>query len=308
MAWLEAEKKLEEYFKRYKYNFVVQKFTDYPNIWLNYKTPEYNRFIKREQFVNHREVFKDEVIIDIDMDKDVSPSILRADAERIALDIKKRINKFKWQSKAYYSGGTGIHIHLRFKGIDQLEGFNNALIKKIIIKFLAKGYINKNSNSYGKAQLSTLPTIQLEFAPHRKGGTKTIFWDEGDEPNHVYDFLYDELKVTKENHQRFVAQLKKDLGDNKPKIIDYLESRSFANKNDGTKRALFVLTAYYKQYYDNEDVNLLLNKWNKDVLGNKLHDREIKSTLKSTKPGFLANYVNDLLDDIGIDKKQFYEA
>ena len=300
-----AEKALQEYFNKYKYNFVVQKFIDYPCQWINYGTKEYDEFIKNNGFVNHREVFKDEIVIDIDMDKDLPLVLSQAESKLMAQTIKKRFDSESISTSGFPSGGSGFHIHAFFPELAQMSGFDANIMKKIIINHYCKGFLYKNKGNKGKVQTQGLPTIQLEYAKHRKGGVKEPLWIGGNE-NKIPSHLWVEFKNKKQNDIEWIEKFKKNLDDKKPKAIEFLESKEFATHKDGRKRAMFVLTAYYKQFYDNDDVFSIIKKWS-DEMNFGFNDKTIKSTIKSSKGCYPANYLNDMFDDIGVNKEGIYE-
>ena len=119
--------------------------------------------------------------------------------------------------------------------------------------------------------------------------------------NIIPDFLLKELTAYKEQYLNKKEKLSKEMGKTKPKAIEYLESKEFAELKEGRKRAMFILCAYYKNFYSDEDVLDIITKWNSQNLNSSLSIRSIKATIKSTKGGYLANYLNEVFDDIGVN-------
>ncbi len=298
MTW---QNNLEQYYEQYKYNFIVQKIAEYPYPWLNYNTQEYKDFITREGFVSQREVFKDEVVFDIDMKADLATPILREKAREMGEKIIERCNKHGINYRFYYSGGSGCHLHMTFKELNNYKPADIFFLKKIIIRYFGRGMIYMHQDDYGRVQTQTLVTIQLEDAPHRKGGRKTLIQRTEGIDNKIPSFLLEELEEYKKQYENKKAKLMKDIGKSKPAAIEFLESKEFAELKDGRKRALFALCAYYKNFYNDNDIFELLTLWNSQNLNSSLSTRSIRATIKSTKPGYVANYINELFDDIGVN-------
>lgn len=298
MSW---QQQLQNYYDRYKYNFVVQKIADFPYPWINYKTPEYEEFITKEGYVSQREVFPDEVVFDIDMKSDVSKSLLVATSQEMGLRIVDKLVKEKINYKLWTSGGSGSHIHCFFPELNNLTHQDRFLMKKIIIRYFARGMLYMRSDDLGKVQTQTLTTIQIEDAIHRKGGVKSFIQGTEFIDSKIPIFLYDELTAYKKQYQDLYDKINRDVNKTKPKVISYLESLEFAKLGEGRKRAMFALCAYYKKIYDDDDVLELMNIWNSKVLNNYLSQKQIRATCKSTHGGFVANYINELFDDLNLD-------
>lgn len=298
MTWQDI---LENYYKKYKYNFVVQKIADFPYPWLNYKTKDYYDFIEKESYVSQREVFPDEVVFDIDMKGDLALPILKTESIKMGETIIERFNKFNINYTYYDSGGSGTHIHCFFPELNKMDQIDSSLMKKLIIKYFARGMLYMHQDDLGKVQTQTLITIQIEEARHRKGGFKTLLRRTEKIESKIPDFLFKELEDYKKQYITYREKLNKDMSKTKPAVISYLESKEFANIHDGKKRALFALCAYYKKFHEDKEVNDLLTKWNAEILNNYLTKKQINAVIKSTNGAFVANYINDLLDDIGVD-------
>lgn len=302
MAW---KKRLEEYYEKYKYNFIVQKLLPFPHPWLNYNTEEYEEFIKKEGFVTQREVFYDEVVFDIDMDKEIHPISARAESQKIAREISDNLKKDKITHTVWSSGGTGTHIHAFFPELNKLNTIDNRIMKKIVIKEYAKGFLRPRDGS-GKVQLQTNTTIQLEAAPHRKGGNKRLLWEiHFEEPNVLGLEFYNELEEERKRNNVMSKYFKDQSKEKKPDAIAFLENEKFINIKDGRDRALFILTAYYKQFLKEDELLLKLIDWNKTILGGYFSERIIRGKIRSARPCLPINYLIELFDELGIDKSYF---
>lgn len=301
------QKWLEFYHKKYGHNFVVQKIADKPYPWVNYGTKEYEEFIKKEKFVSQREVFHDEIVFDIDMDKNMHKATARKEAKQIAKKISERMEEIGISHSTWLSGGSGVHIHTFFPELYQYNTLDSRLMKKSFIKVIAAGMIRPR-NLNGSVQTQTLVTIQLEESPHRKGGKKEL----------LYEFKTETVnKFTDNIKEKFLEQISKNNTIRKvygnqeegetPKIITFLQNEEFNTYADGRDRALFILAAYYKQFNTNKDTVQKLKDWNKKVLKGYFNNYTIRSKVSSAKPCLPMNYAIELLDDLGIDKKHIIE-
>lgn len=294
---------LDEYYQKYKYNFIVQKMTDFPHPWLNYGTPEYEEFIKKNDHVSQREVFYDEVVFDIDMDKELNPIQARGEAEIIAKIISERLKESRISHEVWSSGGTGVHIHSFFPELLKLNSVDNRVMKKIVLKHFGQSYVRPRASS-GKVQLQSNTTIQLEAAPHRKGGKKKFLWKaEFEQPNTLSLEMFNELEEEKKRNNLMAKYFKENMKDNKPEAIVFLENEKFMNVKDGRDRALFILTAYYKQFLKDDELLAHLTEWNKKVLGGYFTERVIKAKIRSARPCLPVNYLIDLFDELDLDVK-----
>jgi len=293
---------LRKYYRKYKFHFIVQKLADYPHPWLNYGTPKYFSFLKQEKFVSQREVFADEIVFDIDMDKESDIKIAKKEAVCIAKEISTRLTALQYNHSVWNSGGVGVHIHLFFPELLKHNTIDRKIIKKLFLKDVGQGFIRPREFK-GKVQLQTNTTIQLEEAPHRKGGKKTLLWEFKSNNPQPIDKKYIALLVKeKEKNQLMAKYFKKQFANNKPAAIVFIENEQFQTIKDGRDRALFVLTAYYKQFLSDEDLFKKLSEWNVKM-GNYFNNKTIKAKIRSARPGLPISILIDLFDELGLDDK-----
>lgn len=296
------EQFLEHYYKTYKYNFTVQKIKEFPYPWLNYRTPEYDTFIKKEGYVSQREVFYDEVVFDVDMNKDLTYDEAKAEAIRIAKILSQRLKDLDYSHTVWDSGGMGVHIHLFLPELLRLNNIENRIMKRAILKMVGQGFVRPRHYK-GKVQLQHLPTIQLEESLHRKGRKKKLLWEYTDGLNILSDFFYQELREEQARNDILRKHFEKKKHDEKPNGIVLLESENFYNFKDGRDRALFILTGYYRQFFEGEELFKILKEWNIRVLKGYFNDKMIWAKIKSSRPGIAYNYLVELLDELGVDQK-----
>lgn len=300
------EQILQDYYDKYKYNFTVQKIKEFPYPWLNYKTPEYDAFVKKEGYVSQREVFYDEVVFDIDMDKDLSYEDAKKEAIEIAKILSQRLKDLDYSHTVWDSGGMGVHIHLFLPELLKLTNIENRIMKRTILKTVGQGFIRPRTHR-GKVQLQHLPTIQLEESLHRKGRKKKLLWEYKDGINILSSFFYQELREEQKRNDILRKHFEKKKKDEKPNGIVLLESENFYNFKDGRDRALFILTGYYKQFVQGEELFNVLKEWNIKVLKGYFDDKVIRAKMKSCRPGIAYNYLVELLDELGVDQKYVIE-
>ena len=291
------------YYEKYKRNFLVQKLTEFPYPWLNYNTDEYKTFIIEEKYVSQREVFYDEIVFDIDMDKELSPQQSRLKAEELGKILSDRLKVLNYSHKVWSSGGTGVHIHLFFPELLKLHQIDNRIIRKQFLIAVGEGFIRPREAS-GRVQLQFNTLIQLEEAPHRKGGKKKLLWEYKTKADNVLlPAFYDKMDQEKVRNDLMSRYFKEKNNGKKPEAIVFLENEKFIAYKDGRDRACFILAGYYKQFLTTEEVFQKLIEWNNKQLGSYFPEKVLKAKAKSAKPGVYMNYIITLFDELGIDEK-----
>ena len=303
MTWQDY---LEEYYTKYKKNFVVQKFGKFPCPWLNYRTPQYKRFIEKENYVNHREVFPDEIVFDIDMDKSMSVENAKKESGKISAEISNRLESLGFSHSVWESGGCGHHIHLFIPSLYEMNELDRRIMKRCILKTFGHGYIRPRESS-GRVQIQPNIIIQLEQAHHRKGGRKKriYLFENGENPlSSLFDSSF---KNEKEKNNHIAKYFKEFDLKKKPAAIVFLETEQYSQIKDGRDRALFILTAYYKQFVKDKELFDTLHDWNKRILGNYFSQRIIRGKMKSARPGLPVNMIIELFDELGLPQSYITE-
>ena len=80
------------------------------------------------------------------------------------------------------------------------------------------------------------------------------------------------------------------------KCIKFIESKEYGDKQDGRKRALFILASHYK---DDPEQVAKLKRWNETILNNYLSDYEIGCSSRSTTGKVSCKYTSEFLASIG---------
>ena len=291
---------LEYFFKKYKYNFLVQRFMDFPNKWVNYGTSEYKEYLKEVGVPNNRERFPDEIVIDIDCDEEKPEKLVKECFNEITYRLKRlNINFF-----AYKSGGLGRHISLFFPELLNYSLFQRQILKEIFLKEIGKGFIyNKDNKAH--VCLANTKMIQLEFAKHRKGGKKILLFAKTYGIPRLPKFILEKYNENKDKY--FNKSLKTINKKHIPKCISILEQEDFLNIKDGRARALFILALFYSYRMDKEDLFNKLTEWNKYKLNNHLSLKFIKANIelvyKKRLPndGLPYNYIRTLFDELNLE-------
>lgn len=114
----------------------------------------FNKIIWFLQKANARTILKNEIVLDIDQDKNESDEQF---TERIKNTVKD-VMKIKSDYWGVFESNNGVHIHLFYKGMFKMTEYK----RKKFRDFMCKKYkadLQKNSERV---------TIAMEFAPHWK--------------------------------------------------------------------------------------------------------------------------------------------
>ena len=107
---------------------------------------------------NHRQIFKDEIVLD--MDDDVRESTLRTNVNRL--------NSRDLLFKVYFTGSKGYHIHVQDKRLIPLRKLQREYIREMMIIDFGCDLMKK-SEGHG---------IAIEERPHwNTGNIKTLIYD-----------------------------------------------------------------------------------------------------------------------------------
>jgi len=228
------------------------------------------------------------------------------EAQQVANELSTRLSALEYSHSVWSSGGNGVHIHIFFPELLSVKPIDRKIIKKLFLKHIGQGFIRpREHNVHVQLQDNTL--IQLEKAYHRKGGRKTLISEKlFDKLNALDKKYYEDLDGEKVSNHLMARYFKERFKGEKPAVIEFLEHEDFARVKDGRDRALFVLTSYYKQTLDGEELFRKLKAWN-TLMGNYFNDRTIWSKIKSARGGLPVSIIIDLFDELGLDKSYVQE-
>lgn len=247
----------------------VQSFISFPSVWkklsITNHLKEIDEYEKEYGKINHREICKDEIVIDIDTHS-------TADAVEHASLVLERIRKNKFVNKfdMWESGGDGLHFHIFFDDLSDKypEKSVRQIVKNVIIKSIIGKRLMKHKSSHICLWPKTL--IQLEYAKHRKGGIKRLKYHNYSGENNLNHFIKEintELKIIDER----VIRRKNLPRPTNLNCISFLLGRTVngftLNKiQDGMYRSAFLLIAYYKRMNKSEEEIIeIMTAWYKNL-------------------------------------------
>lgn len=303
MKTKEYDKLMKEYSDRYG-SFIVSAHYTNNSRWIHvsYGSEEYDDLCYNDNRPNHRKIFPDELVLDIDSD----------DLEAIKLSgqhIKSRLDHLNFSYKMWINPSKKYHFHIFFPELLTLapakrKMYKQALCDMIVGKSFAKK-LAKIDPLFGNQQ------IRAEYGRYEKVITmdtykKLVCVVEGENkiPDKIHKFIKDRLE---EQRNYVPPDYNTDVYGNgsNPDCIKQLLSQDFASLQDGRDRALFFLAWWFKITTKNEEEwKFKLNKYNKYVLNNYVSSYKIKLKIayqkKNKNRRFSHKYVHDLLDELGM--------
>ncbi|MDP2692219.1 MAG: hypothetical protein Q8O88_01105 [bacterium] len=296
-----SEQYLTYYYSKYNIQFRIQHWSTLPQPWCNYKSTEWYEYYKQYGYVNHREIFPDEIVFDIDCHGGISNDAQKTKTRKLGDLLCRRLKDGGFEFTYWFSGGNGTHIHLFFEELSKYNKTHRQILKKMFFQYIGKEFMRVPENEAHICQGNPI-LIQLELARHRKGGTKTLIdWNTTDKENQFPKVIMDEFDTKKTN---FASKKLYNLNPDVPRAIQFLENEDFATVKDGRARALFVLACYYSHFMPAEEVIQKLMKWNHYQLRGYLNYRQIQATVKGVykkkeRPLFPYRYLESLMNELG---------
>ena len=327
-------------------NTQVQSFLKVPKQWVALKDfDKLKRYLKKNESVNHRTIQKDEVVIDVDSDNKTYG--------RIHLSVLERVwNNFNYRRSQWDSGGNGYHTHYEFKQLNLIAEEDLAEVKKQLIMHLCGNFMymyrNKNTKQYQfskiKKQLTTLQKenlelcshiclvdkklIQIEWAPHRKGGQKKPYISdlgfvktgiiEGITPRipkKVKDII-DQNKTKRKAEYALRKWSTEQFSSSKyPACIRFylgeqINGKRFIDGRDGTKRGMFHLISFFKHTKTEAELIQFIKDWLHkislgqgvvDSHGKVISDYMIRGAIMSNKGLVGCKARKELLAELGFE-------
>lgn len=327
-------------------NTQVQSFLKVPKQWVSLSDlDKLERYlIRNDNSVNHRTIQKDEVVIDVDSENKEYGKVHLAALEKIWNNFGYR--RFQWDS-----GGDGYHAHFEFKTLNDYAKEDITEVKRQIIMYLCGNLMYMYKTKEGryifyrkKKKITTLEKeglelcshiclvdkklIQIEWAPHRKGGRKLPYVSdlgfissaelEGITPRipkEVKDFI-DENKKKRKAEYALRKWSSAQFTDSKyPACIRFylgetINGKTFVNERDGTKRAMFHLISFFKHTKSDEELVDFIRDWLHkislgqgavDSHGKEISDWLIRISIKSNKGLVGCKARMELLEELGCD-------
>ena len=301
------DKLMKSYSKKYG-DFVLSYHASNRARWIyvNYGTEEYYDLCTDNTRPNHRTIFPDEIVIDIDID----------DPKRISLSKRHIISRLKEMDMSYsvWKLPSGkYHIHVFFNYLNRTMPMYK---RKLYKEYLLYHIVGKMYMSLGKIdrQLIGKHSIRAEYGLYEKNVCQDTYKelvtvvDTGKANKMPIDVLKDvkrKIEYDKNTYKEYKSGYAKCYGNGKtPECIKTLLSEDFSSLGDGRDRALFVLTYWFKKTSKNKEewVDKLV-KYNKYNLNNYLNPYHLKSKInyrEKSKSSFSHKFVHNLLDELRI--------
>ena len=286
----------DEYKKKYGNFQVVMHYTPKANwVHFNYADKKYNDYFNwSTNHPNHREIFYDEIIIDIDTkDEETHKEALKL--------IKKNLNAEKISYKLWNTGNKlGHHFHIIFPELKQYDNLDLKILKTEILKWLTEGVQKEAKIDY---QLCSKHKVRAEYGYYEKIQTednyKELILEEEKGINKIPQNILS--KLTQETINNAVRRefMKGKAYPNVKPCIKYFESENFRNHKDGRKRALFIIASHYKHMMNEIELYEKLRQYNHYYLNDVYGDWQIKSLIKANKGLIGCPYRMGLLKELG---------
>jgi hypothetical protein len=296
---------IEYYYQKYKTPFRVQYFRKNPNKWINFKgrdneDKDWLYYVNGIGEPNHREPMPTEIIMDIDYHvADISDKEEK-EAFKITLDaIETKLTDLHLSYSLWRSGGNGYHFHLFFEELKNYSKFERQELKRALLRYIAYGFLTFHK---GRANVDSPVMITVENQYSRKNKKKTMIRQVDKGNNKIPKEVMIKYEISKDL-KKYIVKPILNLTNGEPNSIKFLLSSDIGSK-DGKKRALFILTSWFAQKYNNEKdiIYQKLYEWNSYTLRGYHTERQIRMTVNSvlkSRSRVTARYRNQLLEDIG---------
>lgn len=244
---------------------------------------------------NHRDQFPDEIILDLDDTKE------KNNRARHELHIAFRDEGISYS--IWSTGGDGYHIHVRWKGLEKVSDIRT--MKNFLADWLLGDVdVKIDRQLFGKHLVRREYGLYEKMAPKEQKYKHCVASSVFNEKNEIPDVVWKRYRehIIKYALRRMKPVKKYEKGSKRPKCVDFLLSTDFKLLKDGGKRAMFILTSYYRNL-PNEELANLLKHYNKYNLKEPLLPHQIISTIRSCRRHkgrpVGCRYRHELLRDIG---------
>jgi hypothetical protein len=243
---------------------------------------------------NHRNILDNEIVIEFDLPK-------LEDNAKLAQTLVEVFNSFKLNYAVHWSGNKSYHMHLFF---DISKVSDISLMKRTLIRY----YTNSLGYKPDMQMAVRRHLIRMECGLHEK----TLQYKKAlivtphypllnKVPTQVWQ-LYDE-----ERRKRIDRKVLRNADLEKlPEIETLLQGVNVKTADDGRERILFVLIHVLKGKYvqRQEELVQFLYDWYRYTGGRKLTKQQIYHKVRyhwNRTYYITQNYINNLLQDIGIE-------
>lgn len=254
-----------------------------------YLSDEYDEY----KAYNHRSILENEVVIEFD-NEDVAIN------KELILKVEKSIKDEGVQYSLWHSGNKSYHLHFF---INPGKCKNISLLKKVLMR-----HYTEDCSELPDLRLSGNHLVRAEYGVHEKSGrTKHRLRETPHypQPKYISKLLW--KKYIAEQQRIVKARMTMNLNelDTHPSVKFLLDTAQFKECEDGRERALFILIQVLRHKYEKDNLIKTLQEWYRYSGGTKFSDFDIERKVKYhivRKPYVITpNYVNELLEELGID-------
>jgi len=250
---------------------------------------------------NHRDVFKDEIVIEGDLPK-------RLDNYRNSVKIEKMMNDKGISYLKFYSGNKSYHIHSYWPELNNVEGHRRAYLKKKIISWMLGCEVScKHADCNIKKfdvdfQLTGNHLVRMEYGLHNKTGRRKILLKTVDNGK---NFIPQEVK---EDYEKFNNRMKRwqPIDSNIKADMNCMKYFTSEDTGDCRKRILFfIINRLIGQGKSSKEVTDVVFNWNINVLftyfTTEVLLRHIHTAFDKPKPEYNVGcpYARSLLEQLG---------
>ena len=213
--------------------------------YINHNTKDYKELVQYDRYPNHRYIFPDEVIIDVDVD-DLDKNL---EATKYCIN---RLNELKLKFSLWKTYEKK-HFHIFFPELKDMETNKRSNVKEQLLEWIC----GAKMINYGRIDtaLHSKHLIRCEYGLYEKRfleyrHKEYILGDIFNLDNKIP--LKITMKVVKK--QNAYKNINYDVTLYKgetPKCVEYLLSQDFSSLKDGRDRAMFFLTWWFKQQEEN---------------------------------------------------------
>jgi hypothetical protein len=294
---------MKEFRERYG-DFVVAYHPNPVSSWqyVNVGSPDYKLLLGRDKTPNHRYIFPDELVLDVDVDdkklqeESVKELIIKLNTLKLKFSLWKTYQKH--------------HFHLWFPEIKDLDTNIRSDIKYELINFICGRELMKKGKI--DTQLISKHLIRGEYGLYEKKyllyiNKSLVLGDhfnlENVVPDRVKMRVFHKKSVPKNRNYD-----KKIYKGETPECVKYLLSQDFSSLKDGRDRAFFFVTWWFRENSSSFDEwKFQVEKYNKYVLNGYFNksivNAKISYSNKNRDRNFSHKYVHRLLDELGVKHK-----
>lgn len=236
---------------------------------------------------NHRQILRNEVVIEYDED-DPDKNL------RLIQDIEKRLKRNNIAYSLWFSGGKSYHLHIM---LDIPKDADVGFVKRMWVFHFTTGLPRPDMQLFGNH------LIRAEYGVHEKTQrVKKRLRQSPEYPllNHIPENILNRAEEFENNRE----EIDNTHLINSDAIKLLSDANRFRQYNDGKERAMFILIHVLKQNNPQDKVIKWIQQWYKDMGGTRMREQDIETRVRYhwSRPYILHSFINDLLKDIGAEE------